>query len=232
MTVLLRRGSRGDAVLELQRELRRQHSAGIAADGIFGPATERAVRGFQRERGLAADGLVGPATWGELRSKRQPGPDRKETNLRAFLDMIAHAEGTDRYGSQNGYDVMVGGTLFTDFSDHPGKRVWLPSYGIYSTAAGRYQILHRYWRHYQAQLGLPDFGPDSQDRYAIQQVRERRAYDDVCAGRISDAIRKCANIWASFPGAGYGQREVAEQRLIAFYRQRGGLLEGKSHEAD
>jgi len=216
MTVLLKRGSRGDAVRHLQRDL------GFAADdvdGIYGPMTERAVREFQLRHGLAVDGVAGPDTFDAL-----AGGETGDANMRAFLDMISHAEGTDRYGDEAGYNVIVGGELFTDYSDHPNKRVWLPAYGIHSTAAGRYQILHRYWKHYQAQLGLPDFGPASQDRYAIQQIRERGAYHDVMAGRISDAIRKCANIWASFPGAGYGQREVAARDLLDFYQQRGGRL--------
>lgn len=143
-------------------------------------------------------------------------------NMQAFLDMIAHAEGTDRYGRQDGYDVLVGGGLFEDFSDHPNVRVWLPRYNIHSTAAGRYQILYRYWLHYKKQLSLPDFGPESQDRYAIQQIRERRAYDDVIAGRIPEAIEKCRNIWASLPGAGYGQREVPVKTLLAYYLDKGG----------
>lgn len=35
----------------------------IPADGKFGPQTERAVRDFQEKAGLAIDGIVGPATW-------------------------------------------------------------------------------------------------------------------------------------------------------------------------
>jgi peptidoglycan hydrolase-like protein with peptidoglycan-binding domain len=51
-----RKASRGSGVAALQRKL------GIAADGVFGPGTEAAVKSFQRRHGLTADGVVGPAT--------------------------------------------------------------------------------------------------------------------------------------------------------------------------
>ena len=49
-------------------------------------------------------------------------------NQRAFLDMLAWSEGTDngRQKTRNhGYDVIVGGELFIDYSDHPRKLVTL-----------------------------------------------------------------------------------------------------------
>lgn len=51
----------GDDVRAIQRALA---DAGIAAepDGVFGPATDAAVRGYQEREGLLADGIVGPAT--------------------------------------------------------------------------------------------------------------------------------------------------------------------------
>ncbi|ALX67277.1 peptidoglycan-binding protein [Microbacterium sp. XT11] len=66
---ILRRGSTGDLVRKLQETLKRNYSlyAGkLAVDGIYGPATEAAVREFQRRAGLAVDGIAGPATLGKL----------------------------------------------------------------------------------------------------------------------------------------------------------------------
>lgn len=52
----VRRGSRGDTVIAVQRAL------GITADGIFGPNTEAHVKEWQAANGLIADGIVGPRT--------------------------------------------------------------------------------------------------------------------------------------------------------------------------
>ncbi|MGN7867815.1 peptidoglycan recognition protein family protein [Paracoccus sp. 22332] len=57
---VIRRGSKGEAVAMAQRAL------GLAADGIFGPATETAVVAFQRKHELLPDGIVGRATWAAL----------------------------------------------------------------------------------------------------------------------------------------------------------------------
>jgi len=59
---LVRRGDRDHPVLTLQHLLRARGHA-VAADGIFGPKTDAAVRAFQAEKHLAVDGIVGPRTW-------------------------------------------------------------------------------------------------------------------------------------------------------------------------
>jgi muramidase (phage lysozyme) len=150
------------------------------------------------------------------------------TNVLAFLDLIAWSEGTDN-GRQptrdQGYDVVVGGSLFDSYADHPRRLVNLPALGIKSTAAGRYQILARYWDHYRKQLGLSGgFTPLNQDRVALQLIRECKALEDVRGGRIAEAIHKCRSRWASLPGAGYGQHEHKVGNLLAAYSKAGGVL--------
>lgn len=146
-------------------------------------------------------------------------------NLKAFLDMIAYSEiGPKLLAlSDNGYNVLVGSTpdkplLFTDYSHHPQIR----NPAMNSDAAGRYQFMGRYWSHYKLQLSLPDFGPESQDRWAVQLVKECRALDDVETGHVDRAIAKCSSRWASFPGAGYGQPEHRLDTLEAAYERAGG----------
>ena len=143
-------------------------------------------------------------------------------NLQAFLDMIAVSEGTAGKGD-DGYNVIVGGSLFESYDDHPRKLVWLRP-GLASTAAGRYQLLKRYYDAYKKQLNLPNFSPLSQDLIAIQQIRERGALQDIEMGYISVAIDKVKNIWASLPGAGYGQHENKLDKLITTYKDAGGTV--------
>ena len=46
---------------------------------------------------------------------------------------------------------------------------------------------------------------ESQDAVALQQIKERGALPMTIVGDIRQAIDRCSNIWASLPGAGYGQ---------------------------
>lgn len=142
--------------------------------------------------------------------------DRKS----AFLKTIAFSEGTDKAGQptrNKGYDVIVGGALFTDYSDHPRALVKFPKLGISSTAAGRYQILARFYDHYKIQLKLKDFGPEAQDAIAWQLIGECKAQGDVLAGNFEVAITKCRSRWASLPGANYGQHEHKMSDLRKVY---------------
>ncbi|MDQ0232560.1 L,D-transpeptidase family protein [Metabacillus malikii] len=59
---LLKIGSQGVAVRELQQQLTNNGYSTGGIDGIFGTQTKQAVIQFQRNNGLTADGIVGPMT--------------------------------------------------------------------------------------------------------------------------------------------------------------------------
>jgi peptidoglycan hydrolase-like protein with peptidoglycan-binding domain len=72
----VKQGSQGDAVRGVQEEFQFRNlsggpSKGLQVDGIFGPKTDAAVRGFQQALhadipSVAVDGIVGPITWRAL----------------------------------------------------------------------------------------------------------------------------------------------------------------------
>ena len=64
--MLLRRGSKGPEVRDLQQRLYELGYSPGPVDGIFGPRTEEAVKAFQRDSGLLTDGIVGPRTRADL----------------------------------------------------------------------------------------------------------------------------------------------------------------------
>jgi peptidoglycan hydrolase-like protein with peptidoglycan-binding domain len=63
---MLKRGSHGDAVTELQQFLMAQGINVGEIDGDFGPATEGAVKRFQKRNALDADGICGPLTTAKM----------------------------------------------------------------------------------------------------------------------------------------------------------------------
>ncbi|AOJ85047.1 hypothetical protein WS86_24480 [Burkholderia savannae] len=148
-------------------------------------------------------------------------------NRQAFLDMIAQSEiGAPLLAvTDNGYNVLVGSTAaapltFSDYSKHP--RIYNPRYN--STAAGRYQINWPTFQTLSAQMGLTDFSPATQDAMALQLAANKGALADIDAGNIQTAIARCAPVWASLAGAGYGQHENSMPTLIAWYQNAGGAI--------
>lgn len=146
------------------------------------------------------------------------------SNLAAFLDMLAFSELGQRLlaKSHNGYNVLVGGELFDSYADHPRRRIWIKMIKNYSTAAGRYQFLAWVWDDLVKRYSYKSFDPASQDAAATRLIQQCRALQLIYDGRIEAAIAACRNIWASLPGAGYGQPEHRLETLVQVYRECGG----------
>lgn len=156
-------------------------------------------------------------------------------NLKAFLIMLGYSEGTaSSPATQNdGYDVIVTGVdghpeIFTDYTDHPfadGRPAKVINHaGLKSSASGKYQFIIRTWRALKDQLSLPDFGPVAQNAAAAELIRQRGAMPDLLAGRLSAAILKCCEEWASLPAGHSGQHQNRYSDLEAVYFNAGGSL--------
>jgi lipoprotein-anchoring transpeptidase ErfK/SrfK len=73
---VLRLGSSGTAVVQLQRRLATLHYDVGPIDGGFGSQTFHAVVAFQKVNGLVRDGIVGSRTWAALANPVIPRPRR------------------------------------------------------------------------------------------------------------------------------------------------------------
>ena len=145
---------------------------------------------------------------------------------KAFLDMLAWSEGTDngRQKTRNhGYDVIVGGELFTDYSDHPRKLVTLnpnsnqqaPDAPSFFPVGGMPTASSLAWKTSLRKV---------RTLWHCNQIKERGALPMIDRGDIRQAIDRCSNIWASLPGAGYGQFEHKADSLIAKFKEAGGTV--------
>src|SRR5438552_9995156 len=90
---LLKQGSSGPDVTELQQKLKDLGFDPNGVDGNFGPGTRDAVIAFQQSKGLQADGIAGPATLAALGlGDGQPNAD---TTSPASTDTSADTASTD-----------------------------------------------------------------------------------------------------------------------------------------
>lgn len=158
--------------------------------------------------------------------------DSKAINMQAFLMTIRKWESSTR---PDAYTLLYGGSHFTGFADHPRIAKPIGNTGLYSTAAGAYQILAvsktpkgmtkiNTWDRIKKKLNLPDFSPASQDAAAIELIKERGAYYDVINGNFSAAVAKCKDEWASMPFSEYGQPTADYPSYQSTYLSFGGKI--------
>ena len=74
--------------------------------------------------------------------------------------------------------------------------------------------------HQQPSVNSPPFA----GIFALQQIKERGALPMIDRGDIRQAIDRCSNIWASLPGAGYGQFEHKADKPDCKIQRSGGTV--------
>ncbi len=118
------------------------------------------------------------------------------TNVQAFLRVIREGESNQ---DESAFTILYGGSHFASFDDHPRQRFPIVYQGKenYTTAAGAFQITETTWNEFTKLYGPKPFDPENQTNCAVWRLFYRKAIDDVIAGRLSEAIRKCTQEWTS-----------------------------------
>jgi hypothetical protein len=145
-----------------------QQALGVAADGIAGPQTRRAVRRFQRAKGLLVDGVIGPQTLAALGISRTaarsaPATAReaaRTTTASPLLEAIALCESG-------------------------GNPTLVSSSGTYR---GKYQFDRQTWRSVGGK-GDPAAAPESEQDARAATLMERRGPSawPACSKKVTGA---------------------------------------------
>lgn len=90
----LEQGARGNDVTRLQQALRRRGGS-LGADGVFGPATQRALEDFQRAEGLPVTGVADAETWDRLDELRRGDSGDSVRALQEGINRVRRAQGLD-----------------------------------------------------------------------------------------------------------------------------------------
>ena len=107
---VLKQGSKGGEVREVQRRLKTWGYYNGVVDGIFGKSTKDAVVAFQKKNGIKADGIVGKATY-------------KALGMNESYNVLAGGNSTTQTGSVGGYsssDVyLLARTIYAEGRGEP-----------------------------------------------------------------------------------------------------------------
>ena len=116
---VLRQGSSGGEVKEVQRRLKQWGYYTGAVDGIFGSGTKKAVIAFQKKNGLTADGVVGKATYKALGmndsynalNRGQSGSSSQSNYASSDLYLLAKAIYAEGRGESYTGQVAIGAVI-------------------------------------------------------------------------------------------------------------------------
>lgn len=105
---VLRQGSTGGEVKEVQRRLKLWGYYSGSEDGVFGAGTRKAVIAFQKKNGLTADGVVGKSTYKAL---------GMESSYRILAEKAQSSEGVGGYTSSDVY--LLARTIYAEGRGEP-----------------------------------------------------------------------------------------------------------------
>lgn len=169
-------------------------------------------------------------TAAQLQRRNENEAFLQNANVRACLEMISKSEGTNNDYSKMVYGIVTSSPLFPslvgkknvsipNLNQFPNILVKVNNNGLYSSAAGKYQVLKATYAWVAAKLGISDFSAHSQDLIAVELIRFRGAMDYILRGDIEGALKN-SNLkmeWASIVGNSYGQGTHSIATLVGYY---------------
>lgn len=118
----VKRGSKGDAVKKVQQRLK-DRGWNISVDGDFGPATEKIVKQFQKEKNITDDGIAGPVTWDKL-----------------WTSSISQGEMMTQY---NKFIVAIAGAIALAISETATDAKWASIALAFATSLGVFAVKNK-----------------------------------------------------------------------------------------
>jgi lysozyme family protein len=177
---ILKVGSKGAAVKELQTLL------GIAADGAFGPFTEKAVRAFQAANGLAVDGMAGPYTLSKLKEAKKPADIFDRVMVWVFEDEGGVTISPDEPGG-----ISTFGVSRTSYSEYMGRPVSVESMKVLTRSEATKFYRDKFWNVIATDkpAGLRyaafDWAINSGPKFVNQRLPNDPTIDALCDDRLS-----------------------------------------------
>ena len=183
--------SRGGDVVRLQRKL------GVAADGVFGPQTERALKRWQRRHGLVADGIAGPVTRRAMGLGRGPVLKRKRGSA-------GRRRGGHRRAARHSRPARGGGVRALQ------RAIGVPADGVFGPQTER--ALKR-WQRRHGLVADGIAGPQTRSKMGLgpgpmlKRGGSGRRHSSTRGGSVVQRVIAAANRIATMPykyGGGHG----------------------------
>jgi muramidase (phage lysozyme) len=169
----------------------------IAKSGNSGASTGAHLHVGVKFKGELIDPPRGFVLW--LLQGKEPTktPVVASPNVKAFLEAIRYAEGTD---TPDGHRTMFTGAKFNDLSKHPDTikcAIGLDGKEICSAAAGIFQYMPNTWAWVSKEINAKDFSLENQYRGGIALLKHRGVLDLIEKGEIATAFTYVCEEWAS-----------------------------------
>ncbi len=107
-------GSRGNEVRQIQKKLKELGHYKGSVDGIYGTATQKAVKSFQKSCGITADGIAGPKTLKYL--GLSPSSDSSGAYSGSDINLLAKLIAAEARGESYTGQVAVGAVVLNRVS--------------------------------------------------------------------------------------------------------------------